>query len=82
MTAEAFAVAEGLNVATLRHWAWKLGREARPSSVPIELVPVEIHAAAVAEAIEIVAGALIVRLPRGADVAYVGALVRELQSSC
>lgn len=84
-THEEFCARRGLNVGTFRHWLYA---QRRSSGVRTEvaLLPVEIsEPVALIEdersprgAVEIDLGRLQVRVPVGADVRYVAALVAEL----
>lgn len=78
---KAFAEGHGVRAGTLQWWAWKLGQEQRESPMPF--VPVEVSAplAAPSETIDLEVAGMQVRVPVGADVAYVARLVDALRAS-
>ena len=41
-TAAAYAERNGLSVASLRWWSWRVGREEPAPAEPVELVPIEV----------------------------------------
>ncbi len=81
LTAEQFATGENLQVRTLRWWSSELQRGTvhTHGSSGAEPIEIAVEAAAVAGAIEIAVGDVIVRYRSGADVAYVASLVRALR---
>jgi hypothetical protein len=84
-----FAAKRGLQVSSLKWWCWRLGEAKRSQAeereavrlVPIDVVGLAAGASSSSTIVIATAGAEI-RIEAGIDVAYVGALVRELQSRC
>src|SRR6185295_6448346 len=74
---EAFCSARGLNITSFRGWLYRIRRATATSSV-ITLLPVDVTSAAAPpgppDVVVMVAG-VEVRVPVGADVGYVAALV-------
>lgn len=79
--AKVFAEAHGVRAGTLKWWAWKLGQQTRAPTMTF--VPVELSGPRHVEqhAVEIEVAGVHVRIPVGADVAYVATLVRALSAS-
>jgi hypothetical protein len=83
MTAREFAARNRIKVHTLRHWAWKLGRE-RGDVTSVARVPslIEIHAgAATDDRFEIELGGRRVRVPSSFDADALRRLLAALEEA-
>ena len=86
LSAEEFSAQEGISVHTLRWWSSALNRGTRakrglPERERVTMVPLEIslpRPARAAAPLEVVVGDVVVRVPRDADVGFVGELVRSI----
>ena len=72
---------DGVSVAALRSWIYRLRRERGSVSEP-RLLPVRVVASspAVGDALEVVVGEIRVRVPSGTDPAYVASLLTALRT--
>ena len=81
---EAFCSARGLNIKSFRGWLYRI-RRATATSSAITLLPVDVTSATALPApreIVVAVDGVEVRVPVGADVEYVKALVMGLRSRC
>lgn len=84
-THEAFCAGRRLPIGTFRGWLYRLRRTAREPSTSLALLPVQVTTPEldrVPSGIVVTVAGLEVRVPVGADVAYVAGLVAELRSRC
>ena len=79
LTQRQYSQRAGLNVHTLAHWSWRLGRQAggaaSQSLVPIRVIA---QAPAVAPMVELRAGPWCLRVPAETDAKWLASLLREL----
>ena len=82
LTHSEVAARHGVSVSALRSWIYRLRRErGSVGSGEPRLLPVRIAtSAAVRESLEIVVGEILVRVPTGADPAYVARLLAALRA--
>lgn len=80
LTQRQYSQRAGLNVHTLAHWSWRLGRRAGAAANQ-SLVPIRVIAPAlpvVAAVIELRAGSWCLQVPAGTDATWLASLLREL----
>ena len=95
LTHRAFCSPRGISVNSLRHWIYRLrderaaGTVARSATKPVHMVPVRIRApkrttaeSAGAAIVELLVGAVVMRVRVGEDVAYVAELASALAARC
>lgn len=79
LTQRQYSQRAGLNVHTLAHWSWRLGRRAggaaRQSLVPIRVIA---QVPPVAPMVELRAGSWCLQVPAGTDAEWLASLLREL----
>lgn len=82
LTQQQYSQRAGLNVHTLAHWSWRLGRQTGAATSQ-SLVPIQVIAQApsVAARVELRAGSWCLQVPAGTDAKWLAALLREL-SAC
>jgi hypothetical protein len=85
---EKFAAKRGLRVSSLKWWCWRVRGASTPrrseARDEVRLVPVEVVglAARACGPVMLAIADVEMRVDVGTDVAYVGALVRELRARC
>src|SRR5262249_35049062 len=81
-THESFAQRQGVSLAALRYWLYKLRAEAGEASAvstPVRILPVTVTGATTADVVELAVEGVVVRFRAGTAASYVAQLVAALR---